>query len=63
MAGKVAELRVLVVEDSKVALKAICGYLENMGIQALVAETGKDALEIYRCEHPDIILLVPTRPI
>ena len=57
MAGKVAELKVLVVEDSKVTLKAICGYLENMGIQALVAETGKDALDIYRREHPDIILL------
>jgi len=40
-----------------VTLKAICTYLENMGIQALTAETGKDALDIYRREHPDIILL------
>jgi diguanylate cyclase (GGDEF)-like protein len=57
MAVKVAELKVLVVEDSKVTLKAICGYLENMGIQALVAETGRDALDVYRRERPDIILL------
>jgi len=57
MASKVTELKVLVVEDSKVTLKAICTYLENMGIQALTAETGKDALDIYRREHPDIILL------
>ena len=57
MASKVTELKVLVVEDSKVTLKAICGYLERMGIQALTAETGKDALEIYRRERPDIILL------
>lgn len=57
MASKVTELKVLVVEDSKVTLKAICSYLERMDIQPLTAETGKDALEIYRREHPDIILL------
>jgi diguanylate cyclase (GGDEF)-like protein len=57
MAGKASALKVLVVEDSKVTLKAICMYLENMGVQALTAETGKDALEIYKRERPDIILL------
>lgn len=57
MASKATELKVLVVEDSKVTLKAICNYLERMGIQALTAETGKEALDIYRREHPDIILL------
>jgi diguanylate cyclase (GGDEF)-like protein len=57
MSDKATELKVLVVEDSKVTLTAICSYLENMGIQALTAETGKDALDVYRREHPDIILL------
>jgi len=57
MASKTTELKVLVVEDSKVTLKAICNYLENMEIQPLTAETGKDALEVYRSERPDIILL------
>jgi diguanylate cyclase (GGDEF)-like protein len=57
MANKIAELKILVVEDSKVTLRVICNYLERMGIQALTAETGKDALAIYRREHPDIILL------
>lgn len=57
MANQVAALKVLVVEDSRVTLRAICNYLERMGIQPLTAETGKDALEIYRREHPDIILL------
>lgn len=57
MANKIAELKILVVEDSKVTLRAICNYLERMGIQPLTAETGRDALEIYRREHPDIILL------
>ncbi len=57
MASKGVALKVLVVEDSKVTLKAICTYLERMGIAALTAETGKDALDIYRRERPDIILL------
>jgi diguanylate cyclase (GGDEF)-like protein len=57
MVSKAAELKILVVEDSKVTLKAICNYLENMNIHPLTAETGKEALSIYRREHPDIILL------
>lgn len=56
MASK-AVLKVLVVEDSRVTLKAICNYLERMDIQPLTAVTGKEALEIYRRERPDIILL------
>jgi len=57
MASKAAALKVLVVEDSKVTLKAICNYLERMGIKPLTAETGRDALDLYRRERPDIILL------
>jgi len=45
------------VEDSKVAIKAISGYLEELGLQPLIAENGKDAIELYRRERPDIILL------
>lgn len=44
-------------DDSKVAIKVITGYLENIGVYPLVAQTGKAALEIYRKERPDIILL------
>lgn len=50
-------LKVLVVEDSKVTLKVLCTYLERMGIQPLTAELGKTALQVYRKEKPDIILL------
>lgn len=57
MASKPTALKVLVVEDSKVTLKAICNYLERMEIQPLTAETGREALEAYRRERPDIILL------
>jgi PleD family two-component response regulator len=49
---------VLVVEDSKVTLKVLCNFLERMGIkQPLTAETGTAAIEMYRKERPDIILL------
>lgn len=57
MASKQTTLKVLVVEDSKVTLKAICTYLERMDINPLTAETGKEAIDVYRRERPDIILL------
>ncbi len=47
----------MVVEDSKVAIKAITDYLEDMDILPLVVETGNAAIEMYRNERPDIILL------
>jgi diguanylate cyclase (GGDEF)-like protein len=51
-------IKVLVVEDSKVTLKVLCNFLERMDIkQPLTAETGTEAIELYRKERPDIILL------
>lgn len=47
----------MVVEDSKVAIKAITDHLEDMDILPLVVETGSAAIEMYRNERPDIILL------
>ena len=57
MAKKLDKLKVLVVEDSKVAIKAITGYLEAIDVHPLVAETGGRAVELYRNERPDIVLL------
>ncbi len=51
------ELKVLVVEDSKVTLRVLCNYLGRMGITPLTAETGAMAIDIYHREEPDIILL------
>lgn len=48
----------LVVEDSRVTLKVLTGYLSSMGIrEPLVAETGTQALNLFSREHPDIVLL------
>jgi diguanylate cyclase (GGDEF)-like protein len=53
----VDDLKVLVVEDSKVTMKVICNYLGRMGIVPLTAETGALAIDIYHREKPDVILL------
>lgn len=57
MNKKLGKIKVLVAEDSKVAIKAITGYLEDVGVHPLIAETGSAAIELYRKERPDIILL------
>lgn len=57
MPHKLSKLKVLIVEDSKVALKAISGYIEDMGVHPLLAATGKAAIELYSKERPDIVLL------
>ncbi len=57
MSEKYGKLKVLMVEDSMVAIRAITGYLQDIGVHPLVAETGSAAVELYRRERPDIILL------
>ena len=57
MLNKFGKLRVLLVEDSKVAIKAITGYLDDLGVQLFIAETGSAAIDLYRRERPDIILM------
>lgn len=54
---RITKLKVLVVEDSKVALKAISGFIEKMGVHPLLAENGRDAIDLYTRERPDIVLL------
>jgi len=56
--GIASELKLLVVEESKVIRKALSNSLEKIGVKKLlIAETGKDALEMFSKERPDIILL------
>ena len=58
MAKNGDEMKILVVEDSKVTMKALCSYLGRMGIEnPLTAVTGQAAIDIFRTERPDIVLL------
>lgn len=50
-------MTVLVVEDEKQLNKMIRDYLESLGWSALGAENGAEALEIFRNEAVDFILL------
>ena len=53
-----SKLKVLIVEDSKVAAETISGYLEHMEIrQPFMAETGQMAIDLFKQHRPDIILL------
>lgn len=57
MLKKFSKLKVLMVEDSRVTIKAISAFLDDLGVQLLIAETGNAAVELYRRERPEIILL------
>ena len=50
-------MTILVVEDEVQLNKMIRDYLETLGWSAIGAETGVDALELFRSETPDFILL------
>ncbi len=51
------DLKVLVVEDSKVTMKVLCNYLARMGVVPLTADSGALAIDLYHREKPDVILL------
>ena len=58
MAKNGDEMKILVVEDSKVTMKALCNYLKRMGVESpLKAVTGQDAIDLFRKHRPDIVLL------
>jgi len=50
-------MTILVVEDESQLNKMIRDYLETLGWAALAAETGMEALDLFRSESPDFILL------
>jgi len=51
------EMTILVVEDESQLNKMIRDYLETLGWAAFSAETGGEALDLFRTESPDFILL------
>jgi diguanylate cyclase (GGDEF)-like protein len=58
MAKNLVELKVMVVEDSKVTMKALSNYLKRMGVvNLLTAVTGREAIDLFRKQRPDIVLL------
>jgi diguanylate cyclase (GGDEF)-like protein len=58
MAKSNVDLKVMVVEDSKVTMKALSNYLKRMGVtNLLMALTGQEAIDTFSKHRPDIVLL------
>ena len=50
-------MKILIVDDSKVVLRALSMLLENSGYVVLTAEDGSEGVSMARHERPDLILL------
>ncbi|MHB1001359.1 MAG: response regulator transcription factor [Armatimonadota bacterium] len=49
--------RILIADDDKDLVEGLRWYLEAEGFEVLAAEDGKQALDIFRKEHPDLVVL------
>ncbi|NCQ32810.1 MAG: response regulator, partial [Armatimonadetes bacterium] len=49
--------RVLVVDDEERLAKTIAYNLRAEGHEVVVAHDGESALEVFRTEHPDLVVL------
>jgi len=49
--------KVLIVDDDEAVTRSIVGVLEDEGFETIVAENGKEALQLYRTEGADVVLL------
>ncbi len=49
--------KILIVDDEESILKSLSGVLEDEGYQTITASNGKEALEIYGREFPDVTFL------
>ncbi len=52
-----AQTKILTVEDDEFVREIIVAFLEDSGYVVLQAENGRQGLEIFRSEHPDLLLL------
>ncbi|MGO9380390.1 MAG: response regulator [Dissulfurispiraceae bacterium] len=50
-------MKILVVDDEKNILKLYKAELEDEGYNVVTANSGKEALEVFRVEEPDIVTL------
>ena len=54
---KLQGIKVLIVEDDKGIADFILPELEHEGFKTLLAQTGRQALEMFESEKPDLVLL------
>ena len=49
--------KILIADDEQLMRQLVIDFLKPEGYEILEASDGKEALEIYDKEHPDLILL------
>jgi len=49
--------KILVIDDELEIVKVVRAYLEQGGFRVLTASDGKQALAVFRHEHPDLVVL------
>ena len=47
---------VLIIDDDKEITEGLAAFLERSGFSCIVAENGKQGIEVMQCETPDLIL-------
>lgn len=52
-----ASYRILFVDDDPQVLKSLGDYFEKVGHQVFRAASGKEALNVYDANHPDVVVL------
>lgn len=58
------DVRMLVCDDSILARKSLCGYLNDLGYENIVeVANGQDAVEFCKKENPDVIFLDIVMPV
>ncbi len=55
--GKVEGVEILVAEDNKINQKVVKGLFENWGIPFILAENGKEVIEILKTKKVDLIFM------
>jgi DNA-binding response OmpR family regulator len=50
-------MKILVVDDEKNILKLYKAELEDEGYEVVMANSGKEAIELFRTENPDLVTL------
>ena len=54
---KMSEKSVLVIDDEKEVLELMKGYLDTLGMEAVLVDTPGEGVKLAKSEKPDVILL------
>jgi signal transduction histidine kinase/ActR/RegA family two-component response regulator len=63
MGAPARELKILVAEDDSVNLRMMMRFIERTGHNAIGAVNGEEAVETFRSQRPDLVLMDLTMPV